>query len=363
MLQVNRPMGLGELLDGAFRAYRAHFARLVLISAIFMVPVGIATTLLLGFTVSGFGQLFFAATNEADIGAAAPTAYALLAYLALGFLGYIAMALACVSLISFIVPMLQGEDLSVGESIRRGVRRVPAFIGMAFLVALAIGGLTLVLYLILAVFFFVVAAGVAALSSFGDSGMGALAIGAMIVAFMFYFVAIFLVFIPVGLLAARWLVAPVTLVAERMGPRGSLKRSWALTRGNLWRCFGYLVLLVIFNFVVIGLPITMLQSLLMFALTTQWYGWLSGLVAGLTYFVNILWYPILVLALTLLYFDLRVRNESLDLDARIRALEQSVGSATQPALPSLSTEVSEIQAPPSPNAPSPNAPSSTPPAI
>ena len=334
MLQVNRPMGLGELLDGAFRAYRAHFARLVLISAIFMVPVGVATTLLLGFTVSGFGELFFATTSESELGAAAPGALALLAYLGLGFLGYVAMALACASLISFIVPMLQGEELSVGESIRRGLRRMLAFIGMAFLVALGIGGLTFLLYLVLAIFFFVVAAGVAALSTFSDQ-VGPLAIGAMIVAFMFYFVAIFLVLLPVGLLAARWLIAPVAVVAERLGPKGSLKRSWALTRGNLWRCFGFLVLLLIFNFVVIGLPITMLQWLLMFALTAQWYGWLSGLVAGFSYFVNILWYPILVLALTLLYFDLRVRNESLDLDARIRALEQSVEQAapTPPPAP------------------------------
>ncbi len=343
MLQVNRPMGLGELLDGAFRAYRAHFARLVLISAIFMVPVGVATTLLLGFTVSGFNQLFFAATSDAELGAAVPGALALLAYLVLGFLGYVAMAWACVSLVSFIAPMLQGEELSVGESIRRGLRRLPAFIGMALLVALGIGGLTLLLYLVLAVFFVVVAAGVAALGSLGER-VGPLAIGAMVVAFMFYFVAIFLALIPVGLLAARWLVAPVTVVAERLGPKGALDRSWALTRGNLWRCFGFLVLLVIFNFVVLGLPITMLQWLLMFALTTQWYGWLSGLVAGLSYFVNILWYPILVLALTLLYFDLRVRNESLDLDVRIRALEQSVG-----------------QTPPSP--PPPSLPPAPPPAI
>ncbi len=70
-----------------------------------------------------------------------------------------------------------------------------AFIGMAFLVALGIGGLTFVLYLVLAVFFFVVAAGVAALSSFSEQ-VGPLAIGAMIVAFMFYFVAIFLVLTP-----------------------------------------------------------------------------------------------------------------------------------------------------------------------
>ncbi len=354
MLQVNRPMGLGELLDGAFRAYRAHFARLVLISAIFMVPVGVATTLLLGFTVSGFGELFFATTNESELGAAAPGAFALLAYLGLGFLGYVAMSLACVSLVSFIVPMLQGEVLSVGESIRRGLRRLLAFIGMAFLVALGIGGLTFLLYLVLAIFFFVVAAGVAALSTFSEQ-VGPLAIGAMIVAFMFYFVAIFLVLLPVGLLAARWLIAPVTVVAERLGPRISLKRSWALTRGNLWRCFGFLVLLLIFNFVVIGLPITMLQWLLMFALTTQWYGWLSGLIAGLSYFVNILWYPILVLALTLLYFDLRVRNESLDLDARIRALEQSVGHAAQTPLP----PAPPLQIPETP----PPAPPPTPPAV
>jgi hypothetical protein len=341
MLQVNRPMEIGELLDGAFRAYRAHFARLVLISAIFLVPVGVATTLLLGFTVSGFSELFFATTAEADLASVAPNVIALLAIMALGVLGYVAMALACVSLISYIVPMLQGEELSVGESIRRGLRRLLSFVGMAILVGLGVGGLTLALYLVLALFFFVIAAAVAALSSFSDGGP--LAIGMMIVVFMFYFVAIFLVFIPVGLLAARWLVAPAVVVAERLGPKSSLSRSWALTRNNLWRCFGFLVLLVIFNFVVIGLPISILQWVLMFALTTQWYGWLSGLVAGLSYFVNILWYPILILALTLLYFDLRVRNESLDLDVRIRVLEQSVQPGVQTSLPS-----SPLPSPPPP---------------
>jgi hypothetical protein len=130
-----------------------------------------------------------------------------------------------------------------------------------------------------------------------------------------------------------------------------LDRSWALTRNDLWRCFGFLVLLVIFNFVVIGLPISILQWVLMFALTTQWYGWLSGLMAGLSYFVNILWYPILVLALVLLYFDLRVRNESLDLDMRIRQLEQSM----QPLPPSQSPSQ-----PLSPQSPPQSPPQSTP---
>jgi hypothetical protein len=67
-----------------------------------------------------------------------------------------------------------------------------------------------------------------------------------------------------------------------------------------------------------------------FAVGTQWYGWLSGLLAGLSYFVNILWYPIMVLAITLIYFDLRVRNESLDLDLRVRRLEESTQPPSQP---------------------------------
>ena len=130
---------------------------------------------------------------------------------------------------------------------------------------------------------------------------------------------------------ARWVAAPTVLVVERLGPVAALRRSWQLTRSNLWRAFGYLVLLAIFNFIVLGLPVSVLQWLLVCALTTQWYGWLSGLLVGLGYLLNVLWYPFLVLALVLLYFDLRVRNESLDLEMRVRALEESTRPSTLPS--------------------------------
>jgi hypothetical protein len=39
----------------------------------------------------------------------------------------------------------------------------------------------------------------------------------------------------------------------------------------------------------------------------------------------------MVLAITLIYFDLRVRNESLDLDVRVRRLEESTRPPTLPA--------------------------------
>jgi hypothetical protein len=324
MLQLQGPLTVTDILDGAFRIYRTHFARLVLIAAIFMVPVAVATTLLLGFTVSSANDLFFASPSETDFGGLAPGLGALFAYFGLGLLGYAAMAMAFVSLLAYIVALLHGEQLTVGESIRRGLRRFWAFVGMVLLVSLALGAATFGLYLVLALIFGIFAVFIGLLANAGDAA-GVAAAGFMIVAVFVYLGAVVLVLAPIGLLAARWVAAPAAVVAEHLGPRGSMDRSWALTRGRAWRGFGFLVVLTIFNFVVLGLPVTLLQWLLMFALTTQWYGWLSGLLAGLTYFVNILWYPLLVLALTLLYYDLRIRAESLDLDHRIRRLEQAAG--------------------------------------
>jgi hypothetical protein len=41
--------------------------------------------------------------------------------------------------------------------------------------------------------------------------------------------------------------------------------------------------------------------------------------------------PLLALTLVLVYYDLRVRKENLDLDMRIRALEMAVRPPTLPA--------------------------------
>jgi hypothetical protein len=326
MLQVNRPMGLGELLDGAFRVYRAHFSRLVLIAAIFFVPIAVATTLLLGFALGGFTDLLYLPAGDAAGSEFGPTVGVVFTYLGLGLLSYLAMALAYVSLIAYIVPILQGEQISIKDSIRRGLRRLLPFVGMAILAGLAIGALMFGLFLVLGLFFAVFAAAIGFLGSLGD-GAGVAAVGFIIIGMFLYLAAMLLVFVPVGLLAARWIAAPTVVVAENLGPKGALDRSWALTRNNVWRSFGYLALIVLFNFLVIGLPVSLLQSLLVFTMTSQWYSWLNGLLTGLSYLVNILWYPIQVLALTLLYFDLRVRNESLDLDMRIRQLEESVPPA------------------------------------
>jgi hypothetical protein len=332
MLQINRPLGLGELLDGAFRIYRAHFARLVLTAAIFLVPVGVLSTLLLGATVGSFTELLLAAGGEPIDSEFDPGLGAVGAYLLTGLLGYLASGLTYVSLTSQVAGLLQGKDLTAGASIRRGARRLLPFIGMVLLAGLAVVGLLLALYIVLFFVVFAMAMALGAIGAIGEgSGMGAAAVALAVVVFVFYMAAIVAVFIPIGLLLARWVAAPTLVVAESLGPVASLSRSWQLTRNNLWRTFGYLALLAIFNFVVLGLPLAVLQWLLIFALTTQWYGWLSGLLIGLSYLINVLWIPFMVLALVIFYFDLRVRNESLDLELRVRQLEESTRPGTLPS--------------------------------
>ena len=329
MLQIDRPLGLGELLDGAFRLYRARFARLLLTAAIFLVPVGVLSTLLLGATMGDFTQLILQAGSEPADGGLDPGLGAVGAYLLTGLLGYVGTGLAFVSLTAQAAGLIGGEELTPGQSIRRGARRLLPFVGMVLLAGLAVTGLVLGLYIVLFFIVFAFTMVLGTLGSFNDGGNVGVIILAMVV-FIGYMAALVAVFIPVGLLLARWVAAPTLVVVEKLGPVKSLSRSWQLTRHNLWRVFGYLLLLAIFNFVVLGLPVSVLQWLLVFALTTQWYGWLSGLLVGVSYLLNVLWVPFLVLALVMLYFDLRVRNESLDLEARVRALEESTRPGTLP---------------------------------
>jgi hypothetical protein len=204
------------------------------------------------------------------------------------------------------------------------------FIGMAMLAGLIITGLVLAIYVVLGIIFVGFAVFLSFLASIPGDGFSAATILIVLLSVVFVFVAMAVILLPTGLLTARYIAAPALVVAEEYGPKGALDRSWALTRNNMWRCFGYLALLAILNFVIIGLPISVLQWGVVFAVGTQWYGWLSGLLAGLSYFVNILWYPIMVLAITLIYFDLRVRNESMDLDVRVRRLEESTLPPSQP---------------------------------
>ncbi|MBO9392465.1 glycerophosphoryl diester phosphodiesterase membrane domain-containing protein, partial [Caldilinea sp.] len=170
---------------------------------------------------------------------------------------------------------------------------------------------------------FIFAGVLTALGGALDSDSVVVAVGAVILIIALFFGLMFLLLLPLAYLTTRWLVAPVVIMTELKGPVDALKRSWRLTEGSFWRLFGLLVLLFILNGIVLALPLSLIQFIAFAVTPSQMFGLLNGALSGLSNLLSILWYPLLALTLTLVYYDLRVRKENYDLELRIQALEAS----------------------------------------
>jgi len=327
------PLGIGQLLDRVFRLYQLHFGKLVLTAAIFFVPLGILSALLLGAAMSSYFDLLFNAidgppldedavlfASGATIGLSLLVAGIALILGALAFLATLAQANANAN----------GNELSVRASVRAGLSRFWAFVGLSLLVALITAGVMIAIYfgaIVVALVFAGLLAGLSALAGGNDF----VAVGAFLLLMALILVGIFVMLLPLAFLTTRWCVAPVVILTERYGPVAALQRSWRLTAGSFWRLFGLLILMVVLNSVVLSLPLSLLQFFAIILLTSQMLGAVNGVLTGFSYFVSILWYPFLALTLVLVYYDLRVRKENLDLDMRIRALEMAVRPPTLPS--------------------------------
>ena len=328
------PLGLGDLLDGAFRIYRAHFVRMLLTAAIFFVPLGILSTLLLGAVVGGYTDLLGVAVNEPVYGDSIATTVAsslffALALFVVGILNFICTMLGFLSLTVQSLSVLEGGAVTVLPSIRLGLGHLWRFLAMALIVVVLFLVLVTATYMAVLIVFFGFALLVGLLlAPAGDNPI--VLIGVMGLTVLFSGAALGVIVLPLLALVARWLAAPVVLVAERLGPLAALGRSWHLTQHQTWRGILLVILLSILNFVVLGLPVALLQWLLLVALTPEVLELVSGLVAGISLVFNMLWQPFLAIALVLLYFDLRVRRESYDLELQIGTIEAELRPSTLP---------------------------------
>jgi len=130
--------------------------------------------------------------------------------------------------------------------------------------------------------------------------------------------AIAIVTIPVVIwVLIRWSVAIPSLFAEGIGPVNALGRSWNLVRDNWWRTLGILIIVTI----MVSLIQTALAAL--FGGITAVLPGLSddiraGLLTTVSTLVDALVGAIQPIAITMLYLDLRVRKEGLDLDQLAR---------------------------------------------
>ena len=153
----------------------------------------------------------------------------------------------------------------------------------------------------------------------GIAGQGASLIGAQIMTGLMVIIGLILFIVP-GVIALAWTaVAVPVVVIEQLGYSKAIERSRALSRHHRGHVLGVLITSwLIALLIIIGLGIVV---------------GLLGIDERITNFIaDILFaivFPLPAIAMTFLYYDLRVRTESADIEAMIAELP-STGPAVQP---------------------------------
>lgn len=286
----HRPRAASELIDSAIALLRRDYARYCLIVAVIAVPWQVAR--LVAARAIGLPATF---TNPDDLGK-----FAAVGAVALLFLGWIEAAIAI-----GVAQAYEGRRAEVGPSLVAGARRwVPVML------ATLLKYMAIVLFAMVGMFAGLVLA-VGVMLAVGRSNPNADAlVGVFAVIAMLLGAAASLP--PIGWFAA----VPLTAALEPLGPVAALKRSKVLTTG-LWK---HAVGVSALAWVIVALP-SLAMSLLAKATGSQ--------IVDTTVQVasSVLLTPFFVAALTVLYYDLRIRKEGYDLELLASQLADAVPDA------------------------------------
>jgi len=302
-----RPLGLGELLDGAVSIIRRYPRPALGLSAIVALVTTLLNVALLVTAFQPFLELDTSALERGDIAAlegaiGGAAAGGLLTIL----LALLSGAVLTGGLTAVVSKAVLGEQISFAQAWRQLRPVLLRLVGLALLMVLIVYGVLL--------------AGTAA-------GVGLIAVGGPLLSIVGVpLILATLVVCPY--IYIRFSLAPCALVLERTGILASLSRSSALVKRDWWRVFGILLLtLVIGGFVsqVVQLPFVVLGAgspgnlfdpdadvlgLRPLVLSAIGGGIASTVVAPFTASVR-----------ALLYVDRRMRSEGLDV-----ALTAAVGA-------------------------------------
>ena len=255
--QTLHALGLRGLLDEAIAIYASHTWRLIVLVAIIQVPVNLVSAVVLEALSSNVYLVAFVV-----------------------FLRLLAEVVAYGAVVTAVGRHYIGLGIGVRDCYRRVWWRILTLAALSAIVTLALIVLPLVVLL---------------------KGQ----------AFIGWFTV--LVLIPVVALTIYWFLAVQPVLLESLTPMAALRRSYSLVRGSWWRVFGFAMLL---GLVSLGLGILVT---IIFAIPL----WISGTSAGSAVGDSVLFLaglavttailPVISIASTLLYYDLRVRKEGYNL--------------------------------------------------
>ena len=292
-----RPLTLMEILDGSFRAIRSNPAVMFGLSAVVVVVV-IAVSTVLGTYVSDLLSASFS-TFAGELDAASAQSFqSSIATSMSSLVTSVAMMLAGPVLTGLLITSVSrsviGQRLSMSEAWRLTKGRRARLLGFA----LAIAGAELV----------VLAALTALVVLVARTGSTAAAVLLGFASLVGYVVLITWV-------SVRTLLVPASLVLEGTRFRQGIVRGWKLTYGSFWRLFGIYLLTVLMLGVltsILQVPASILASFLMTMPNMSTVSLVVTAVSmAITETVTVAYLSSVV---ALLYVDLRIRREGLDVE-------------------------------------------------
>jgi hypothetical protein len=237
-----------------------------------------------------------------------------------------------------------GEKLPLAALWARSRGRIAVLLGWA-------GAVILASFLVVAI----LATGITLLIAFGGAA------GAIIGGILAFVVVIG------GIVVGVWLwtklsLVPSALVIERLTLRGAIARSWTLVRGYFWRTFGIQLLVAVIVGVaasIIETPVTIAVELVTLLSnptgienSTAALGSVFGATEIVSTIVSALVQTVTAIVSTavtaLIYIDLRIRKEGLDL-ALMRFVDAQAAGQTDVPDPYLTADSIPAQAPGSPD--------------
>jgi hypothetical protein len=295
-----RPLGVGEILDGAISYIRRDPKTVLGISAVIAVVLALVQFVTLAATAQSLAVTTGSSSDIDQVVGSLGSASALFLQTIIGLvIGVLATGLLTVVMGQAVL----GRRVTASEAWARTRSRFWPLLGLTLLVSLISFGAA-VLGILLAV-----AAG-ALVGNVAGAGLGVL-VGVLLGL--------------VAIAAALWLyvkllLAPVALILEAAPVTRSLVRSWKLVDGAWWRTFGIYVLGSILAAIVssvLTIPFTIVGTVLSFSALE------NGDSLPLSYTIavslatlvsSIVVIPFSAGIVSLLYIDRRIRREALDIE-------------------------------------------------
>lgn len=296
-----RPLRVGEFLDGSFGALRSNPRVMIglttLVMSLIMTVAVLAQLAAARYLPGVVEDVFGTTTDEPTAVVFLEDESGLFLQATSALLLFLATPIITGMLTYSVSRSVLGQRATVADVWRACRARVGWLLLLTFLIGL---GATLIVGLSVAGVVGAVAVGYEVSSGLGVA-IGIVAVAGAAVALVWFTV--------------RTLLAAPALVLEKLGPITALKRGWTLSRGAFWRLLGlYLLTSIIVNVVtsILTVPLGLAMIVVTFAAPSFVVVAITqGVLYTVIYTITI---AFLAAVVALLYIDVRMRREGLDVE-------------------------------------------------